>query len=353
MDGRDKIVGTYEKELNNLAAKRIPFLFVTDFLQLRPKVFPLSEVEGNDSLLYKVGSFTNASPIQSNPSYSSITPHILTKHPISFERYAQGFHYVLNQLKKGNSFLVNLTYPTPITLNTSLKDIFYISEAPYKLWLKEAEEEFVLFSPEPFIHIHQGIIYAYPMKGTIEASLPHAKRQILENPKEFAEHVTIVDLIRNDLSMFARKVAVEKFRYVEEIHNASGNLLQVSSKIRGELGGLYPNQLGTILLKMLPAGSISGAPKTETLNIIAEAEGYDRGYYTGVFGIFDGENVYSSVMIRFIQKIGNQYVYKSGGGITARSICKKEYEEMIQKIYVPTTRKPQYHPISHPESFLP
>lgn len=83
-----------------------------------------------------------------------------------------------------------------------MKDVFVSSEARYKLWMKD---RFVVFSPEIFVKIRDEHIYSYPMKGTIDATLPDARRRILEDPKETAEHATIVDLIRNDLSMVATR----------------------------------------------------------------------------------------------------------------------------------------------------
>jgi len=84
----------------------------------------------------------------------------------------------------------------------------------------------------------------------------------------------------------------------------------------------------------LPAGSVSGAPKHKTLEIIKKAENYERGYFTGVCGYFDGKNLDSCVMIRFIEQ-KNGLVFKSGGGITANSIAQNEYQELINKVYVP------------------
>jgi len=86
---------------------------------------------------------------------------------------------------------------------------------------------------------------------------------------------------------------------------------------------------------LLPAGSITGAPKPKTMEIIDQAEGYERGFYTGICGCFDGENLDSAVMIRFIEQEGEQLIFKSGGGITSQSDLNKEYEELIQKVYVP------------------
>ncbi|HEV7382102.1 MAG TPA: chorismate-binding protein, partial [Dyadobacter sp.] len=90
-----------------------------------------------------------------------------------------------------------------------------------------------------------------------------------------------------------------------------------------------------LIMKLLPAGSITGAPKPSTQRIIAEAEAYERGYYTGVMGYFDGQNFESAVMIRFIENQNGQLVFKSGGGVTASSKASQEYQEIIDKVYLP------------------
>jgi para-aminobenzoate synthetase component 1 len=112
-------------------------------------------------------------------------------------------------------------------------------------------------------------------------------------------------------------------------------LLQVSSEIVGVLNDNYKSHLGDILVSLLPAGSVSGAPKSKTVEVLRQAEGRDRGYYTGVFGYFDGVNFDSGVMIRFIERRDKQFVYKSGGGITTQSSVEAEYFEAIDKVYVP------------------
>jgi para-aminobenzoate synthetase component 1 len=173
------------------------------------------------------------------------------------------------------------------------------------------------------------------MKGTIDAAFPEAENIILNDPKETAEHNTIVDLIRNDLSMVATDVSVDRFRYTEKIITHEKVLLQVSSEISGKLPPDYQANLGTLFRKILPAGSVSGAPKQKTLEIIREAEIYSRGFYTGVFGYFDGSMLDSGVMIRFIQKVNEKLNFCSGGGITVKSNSQTEYNELIDKVYVP------------------
>ncbi len=252
--------------------------------------------------------------------------------PVPFSRYEKAFKLVRKNILHGNSFLLNLTFPTAVRTDLSLEEIFSHSLAPYKLYFKD---QFVLFSPETFIRIRDGKIYSYPMKGTIDASVPNAEQTLMENEKELWEHNTIVDLIRNDLSMVARDVEVTRYRYIDRVKTHKNELLQVSSEIRGQLGEAWKARLGEMLLELLPAGSISGAPKKKTREIIAAAEGEKRGYFTGVFGIFDGENVDSAVMIRFIERAGSGLQFRSGGGITGHSDVQQEYNEMIDKVYVP------------------
>jgi para-aminobenzoate synthetase component I len=177
------------------------------------------------------------------------------------------------------------------------------------------------------------------MKGTIDAMLPDAEKRLMDDPKELAEHYTIVDLLRNDLNMVSQKVRVNRFRYVEEIHTHRGRLLQTSSDISGILPNDYQQHLGDIMARLLPAGSVSGAPKKKTVEIIHSAENYERGFYTGVFGVFDGRTLDSAVMIRFIEKTANGLVFKAGGGITVNSRIEDEYQEMLQKVYLPLHRK--------------
>lgn len=137
--------------------------------------------------------------------------------------------------------------------------------------------------------------------------------------------------------MVAGNVRVTRFRFVERIRTMQTDLLQVSSEIKGDLPADYQKRIGDILFSLLPAGSICGAPKEKTLDIIRQAEGYDRGFYTGVCGYFDGLDMESAVMIRYIEQQGDHLVFKSGGGVTSQSQCDSEYNELIQKIYVPVS----------------
>ncbi len=233
---------------------------------------------------------------------------------------------------EGNTYLLNLTFPTQIEIKSTLLNIFLSSQAPFKLYYKN---QFITFSPERFIKIENNLIKTYPMKGTIDAHIPNAHEKILTDEKEKAEHTMVVDLLRNDLSMVAKQVSVNKFRYIETIKAGQKSLLQVSSKITGVLENNWHERIGDILLPLLPAGSISGTPKIKTLEIINKVENYQRGFFSGAFGYFDGNKLDSAVMIRFIERKDGEFIYKSGGGITIDSNPKLEYEEMLEKVYLP------------------
>jgi len=314
------------ERINSLARSQSPFLFISDFSGEKNHVLTVGEVDSKE-ILYAINGYTNAEK-SSKPE----VPIHIKKKPISLEAYSRSFNQVHAELSKGNSYLLNLTCPTKIEIDRPLIDVFHKSPARYKLYFKD---EFVVFSPEIFVQIENGKISSFPMKGTIDADLEHARETILVSKKEMAEHATIVDLIRNDMSIHASKVRVEKFRYIDEVRTSGKHLLQVSSKVVGDLKGDYWSTLGDILFSLLPAGSICGAPKKKTLEIIRQVENYDRGYYTGVMGYFDGDKFDSGVMIRFIQKEGLEYYYKSGGGIHFLSEAPTEYQEMIDKVYVP------------------
>ncbi len=251
---------------------------------------------------------------------------------VDFPTYKKAFDEVIEEIARGNTYLLNLTFPSRLQTDLTLEEIYHATDARFKLLCKE---RFVCFSPERFVNIQNNRIYTYPMKGTIDATIPDAARIILADEKEMAEHVMVVDLLRNDLAQVATKVRVEQFRYIDKIKAGKRELLQVSSKISGTLPENWQSALGDILVSLLPAGSITGAPKKSTTEIIQRIESYERGYFTGIFGVFDGEHLDSAVMIRFIEQTKHGLVYKSGGGITIDSDAKSEYLEMQEKIYVP------------------
>lgn len=398
-------------KINRLASQDEPFLFVINyqgdkaFIRLLSDINPeecLFDFEGRGNLshvwkeTWKEENLKKETwkKVTSEEEISETTWQI---EPPLYEDYERSFNIVKSNIMAGNSYLTNLTCRVPVSCNLPLEEIFHRAKGKYKLLLRrkktQAEDKahlkeeaqnkdylkeepqnkahlkeenieenltpFVCFSPETFVRIKGGRIYSYPMKGTLDASLPNAEKLLMEDRKEAAEHATIVDLIRNDLSRVAEDVRVDKYRYIDVLHTNKGNILQTSSEISGRLPEDYSHHLGEILDAQLPAGSITGAPKDKTMQIIQEAEGYDRGFYTGIMGIYDQGELNSAVMIRFIEEetspvdfeadgeknfkasegkgdeASRKLYFKAGGGITSKSDCRKEYEEVIQKIYLP------------------
>lgn len=310
--------------MNEWGEKGKPFVFIIDFDFEKPLIM---EVDDTSRLLWKTPENSNFRAIEA--FHSELQWSI---HPVDFKAYEKVFSTVEKHIHQGDTYLLNLTMPTKVKCNLGLEELFNLSKAPYKLWLKD---QFVCFSPEIFVRISDGIISSYPMKGTINADVFDAELKLLNDEKEVAEHHTIVDLIRNDLSMVATDVNVERLMYLDRIHTNQGDLLQMSSVISGKLPENYQQAIGSIIAQLLPAGSICGAPKARTVEIIHNNEPYKRGYYTGVFGIFDGKNLDSCVLIRYLEQQGQDLVFKSGGGITFLSDCLSEYNELISKVYVP------------------
>lgn len=378
-------------KINRLASQDEPFLFVINyqgdkaFIRLLSDINPeecLFDFEGRGNLSHAWKETLKEEILKKETwkketSEEEISETTWQIEPPLYEDYERSFNIVKSNIMAGNSYLTNLTCRVPVSCNLPLEEIFHRAKGKYKLLLRrkrtQAEDKdhlkeeaqnkahlkeenieenltpFVCFSPETFVRIKGGRIYSYPMKGTLDASLPNAEKLLMEDQKEAAEHATIVDLIRNDLSRVAEDVRVDKYRYIDVLHTNKGNILQTSSEISGRLPEDYPHHLGEILDAQLPAGSITGAPKDKTMQIIQETEGYDRGFYTGIMGIYDQGELNSAVMIRFIEeevfpsKTENRMNYeairklyfKAGGGITSKSDCRKEYEEVIQKIYLP------------------
>ncbi len=315
----DRVSG-FER-ITEYASTKEPFLFIISYDKTEIFVQKLSELSGD--IAY---SFDCEARVDLGKKAN------LVKYPVDFKTYSNSFKQVIEEIKRGNTYLLNLTFRSEIETSLSFSEIFAQAKAPYKLLI---DNEFVCFSPECFIKIEDNTISTYPMKGTIDASIPNAKEKILNDLKETAEHTMIVDLMRNDLNMVAVKTTVPKFRYIDNIKAGDKELLQVSSEIKAQLSDNWHKNLGKILDKLTPAGSISGTPKMSTLKIIDSVELSSRGLYCGVFGVYDGKSLKSAVMIRAISKEKDKLYYHSGGGITLDSDLEMEYQELLDKIYLP------------------
>ena len=145
----------------------------------------------DDDIYYKLEDWRNY-PVEQHTQDCTFS-----KSPVAFSTYKKSLEQILEQIRSGNTYLLNLTFRTPIETNYSLKEIFSYARAKFKLYYKD---EFICFSPERFVEMQDEYIATYPMKGTIDANLPQAKERILPDEKEMAEHVMIVDLMRNEMN---------------------------------------------------------------------------------------------------------------------------------------------------------
>ncbi len=314
--------------MNSHGIARRPFVWGLDYESRRG--FFLDAPYEHGPILWQMGDAGNCQGLCPTVEEKPVLKIVAAP---SDDDYARMFDRVIAGLMRGDSFLTNLTARTRVECNVGLRDIFLHSKAPFRLLLGD---EFVCFSPEPFVRIENGVISTYPMKGTIDASVPGAADVLMGNHKELCEHYTIVDLMRNDLNRVAEDVRVARFRYIDRIATRSRAILQTSSEICGRLADGDAWRFGDIVLPLLPAGSITGAPKDATVGLIGGAETSSRGWYTGVFGHFDGRCMQSAVMIRCVQRDPDdgQLYFHSGGGITVNSDCCEEYAELVTKIYL-------------------
>ena len=282
---------TLRLKLNEYGSLKEPFFFLISYDLSSFHVQKLSELDSD--IKYEINEKVTS---------KNEAKHEVEKFPNTFKEYEKKFDILQEEILCGNTYLLNLTAKTKIKTDYSLDKIYERANSKFKLKFKD---KFVSFSPERFIQIKKNKIFTYPMKGTIDASLPNAQARILGDTKEMAEHTMVVDLLRNDLGIVSSKVRVDKFRYIDKINAGNKKLLQVSSKIHGNLEDDWQSKIGDILTALLPAGSITGTPKKKTVEIIKRVEDYEREYYTGVFGVFDGESLDSSVLIRFIENSKN------------------------------------------------
>ena len=258
--------------------------------------------------------------------------YMLDIRPVDFEIYQTAFNKTQQRMAKDNVALLNLCMKTDLQTDLSLADIYRYSKSKLVVIY---DRHFVCFTPEIFVEIENDNISTHPMKGTIGAEVPNAREVLLNDQKEHDEQVAICQCMQQELSAVSTNVKIDKFRYFTKVTTVKGDIWQTSSQISGKLKPEYRHNFGDLFEKLLPAGSISGTPKTEAEAIIKDVELCKRGFYSGIFVHFDGKICKSYVLIRFIgaDEKGNLH-YFSGGGITNKSDAKKEYDELRKKIYL-------------------
>lgn len=312
--------------INRAASRGMPFFFIINY-EMTEGLFienPMKQAE----VLFR---FPGAENISRATTHHHQQPE-LNVYPIPEEEYRSKFNVMQQGLKSGEIDVVNLTVRTPISTTIDCGEIFLRSRSPYRIYLPG---KFVCFSPERFVKIENGTISSNPMKGTIDASTANAEQRILTDSKEIGEHTATVKLVTEELRSVARNVETTRFRYIDRIDVGKRTLLQVSSEIEGKLANDYNSMLGDILFSLLPAASVTGSPKAKAGEYIRLAEGEPRGYYCGIAGYSDGKTVDTAVLIRLIETEDGKMFFRSGGGLTGESVWENEYQEVLNKIYLP------------------
>ena len=208
-----------------------------------------------------------------------------------------------------------------------------LNPSPYMFYFSGTDMEVAGASPETLVKLEDGILHTYPLAGTRPRGKNSAEdlqleKDLLSDEKELAEHNMLVDLGRNDLGKISNfgTVQVEKLHQIERF----SHVMHIGSIVRGEIKNNF-DALDAISA-VLPAGTLSGAPKIRACEIISELEKNKRGIYGGAFGYIDfSGNLDTAIAIRIIYKKNGKIFVRSGAGIVADSVPEKEFEECLNK----------------------
>lgn len=226
-----------------------------------------------------------------------------------------------------------LSAPFEGSLLNTYRILRTINPSPYMFYFSGTDVEIAGASPETLVKLENGILHTFPLAGT----KPRGKNKkedkaleikLLSDEKELAEHNMLVDLGRNDLGKISKfnTVKVEKLHSVERY----SHVMHIGSTIRCEISDKY-DALNAIEA-ILPAGTLSGAPKIKACQLIDKLENNKRGIYGGAIGYIDFTgNMDTCIAIRIAYKKNDKVFVRSGAGIVADSVAEKEFEECINK----------------------
>lgn len=240
-------------------------------------------------------------------------------------------------IKEGDIFQIvlsnRLSAPFEGTLFNTYRILRTINPSPYMFYFSGTDVEVAGASPETLVKLENGVLYTFPLAGTRKRGNTvgedeKLERELLADEKELAEHNMLVDLGRNDLGKISKfgTVSVEKLHSIERF----SHVMHIGSTVRSEIGEGF-NALDAIRA-VLPAGTLSGAPKIRACQLIGELENNKRGIYGGAIGYIDFTgNMDTCIAIRIAYKKNGKVFVRSGAGIVADSVAEKEYEECINK----------------------
>jgi len=253
------------------------------------------------------------------------------------ETYCEMVEKAKHHIYEGDIFQIvlsnRLSAPFEGSLLNTYRVLRTINPSPYMFYFSGTDVEVAGASPETLVKLENGVLHAFPLAGTrprgkTDAEDKALEAELLSDEKELAEHNMLVDLGRNDLGKISRfgTVQVEKLHSIERY----SHVMHIGSTVRGEIredcGGL------DAIEAVLPAGTLSGAPKIRACQLIGELENNKRGIYGGAIGYIDFTgNMDTCIAIRIAYKKNGKVFVRSGAGIVADSVPEKEYEECINK----------------------
>ena len=253
------------------------------------------------------------------------------------ETYCAMVERAKHHIYEGDIFQIVLSNRLAAPYEGSLLDAYRIlrtiNPSPYMFYFSGTDMEVSGASPETLVKLENGVLHTFPLAGTrprgktIDEDL-QLERELLDDEKELAEHNMLVDLGRNDLGKISKfgTVQVEKLHGIERF----SHVMHIGSIVRGEIRDEF-DALDAIAA-VLPAGTLSGAPKIRACQLIAELEQNKRGIYGGAIGYIDFTgNMDTAIAIRIAYKKNGKVFVRSGAGIVADSVAEKEFDECLNK----------------------
>ena len=255
----------------------------------------------------------------------------------SEEEYCSMVERAKDYIREGDIFQIVLSNRLEAPFEGSLLNTYRvlrtINPSPYMFYFSGTDVEVAGASPETLVKLQNGVLHTFPLAGTrprgrSEAEDRELERELLADEKELAEHNMLVDLGRNDLGRISKFGTVE----VEKLHSIErfSHVMHIGSTVRGEIR--EDCDALDALSAVLPAGTLSGAPKIRACRLIAELENNKRGIYGGAIGYIDFTgNLDTCIAIRIAYKKNGRVFVRSGAGIVYDSVPEKEYRECINK----------------------
>jgi len=253
------------------------------------------------------------------------------------ERFCEMVEKAKYHIKEGDIFQIVLSNRLEADYEGSMLNVYRVlrtlNPSPYMFYFSGTDVEVAGASPETLVKLEDGTLYTFPLAGTrprgkTEEEDKALEEDLLADPKELAEHNMLVDLGRNDIGKISQFGSVEVVKY-HSIERYS-HVMHIGSTVRGKIRPEF--DAFDAVDAILPAGTLSGAPKIKACQLINDLEGNKRGIYGGAIGYIDfGGNLDTCIAIRLAYKKNGKIYARSGAGIVYDSVPEKEYQECINK----------------------